>query len=933
MSEPKLIQVTGDCVCDHNFYKGKRPKADSEEKRGFRPEETCGGAFLLTEIIASTLKASPEVAGVPWQASFWGGKEFKGLTSQYHAFSFWEPQNSVINDKKVEVWRASEPPLGYGQKDRDKENKGQTDQEMEVPEARGFSCGKICGPFQAVEATPEIVVIDDAGLGFRNLSESNRWPEFLVKGGTRDPRWVVLKLTGKIGEGDLWKKITSRCPDNLILVVSANQLRSAEVRIGKGLSWEATAEDLAAELQNNPALDALRKARHLIVTFQSDGAFWLDNGPEEEGRSSLLVFDAARAEGEWAANQGPGTVFGFMSCLVAAVVGQLCLTGNDETPDFEKALAAGLSASRELRRRGHGPVMVEDPQNPKQMVDNPKPGFPFREIASTIWKPGDVFVSSPVPDQAGKRGKWMMLEEWYAQARDQNRQRPFFDVAQAVAMLGSKALGWFPVAEFGGLKTVDRKEIESLRTIRRLMEDYEKGRPQNKPLNIGVFGPPGAGKSFGVKQIATAVLGPKVAFKTFNLSQFEDPAEIAGALHQVRDLALSGKTPVIFWDEFDAKGYQWLQYLLAPMQDGEFQDGPITHPIGMCVFIFAGATSPTAQAFGPLNPEDVQGFADLLPEEKSVLEANWRQFVLNKGPDFKSRLAGFLNVLGPNPRQECEVIDGRRKWTNAPDDYCCPIRRALFMRVQFKLKDGDYLALDKGVLRAMLEVSRYKSGARSLEFLCQGLRKSASGKPSRSDLPGDQLLDMHVDAKEFWAICERDLPAQRLGPALQAALHEEYRLGIKGDPEKKDRDVPFDQLDPGFQKANWAQALRIPENLRLLDLGLEKIAQGAPADEGEVPLGELLAIKDNQELLAEAEHNGWMVERLSEGWTYSRTRDNKKKKHNNLVPFSRLSEMVKDYDRHAICGFVPPEDRPEDLRQGYVGLLRKAGYRVVRLGE
>jgi len=48
-------------------------------------------------------------------------------------------------------------------------------------------------------------------------------------------------------------------------------------------------------------------------------------------------------------------------------------------------------------------------------------------------------------------------------------------------------------------------------------------------------------------------------------------AYLNGAFHQVRDLALSGRTPVVFWDEFDSRELLWLQYLLAPMQDGRFQ--------------------------------------------------------------------------------------------------------------------------------------------------------------------------------------------------------------------------------------------------------------------------------------------------------------------------------------------------------------------------
>ena len=84
----------------------------------------------------------------------------------------------------------------------------------------------------------------------------------------------------------------------------------------------------------------------------------------------------------------------------------------------------------------------------------------------------------------------------------------------------------------------------------------------------------------------------------FNLAQFAETTDLIGAFHQVRDKVLQGLTPIVFWDEFDSREYEWLQYLLAPMQDGSFQEGQITHPIGKCVFVFAGGTSYDFDNFG-----------------------------------------------------------------------------------------------------------------------------------------------------------------------------------------------------------------------------------------------------------------------------------------------------------------------------------------------
>ncbi|MBK8280226.1 MAG: hypothetical protein IPK94_09000 [Saprospiraceae bacterium] len=59
-------------------------------------------------------------------------------------------------------------------------------------------------------------------------------------------------------------------------------------------------------------------------------------------------------------------------------------------------------------------------------------------------------------------------------------------------------------------------------------------------------------------------------------------------------ISTSGKTPLIFFDEFDtaynSKALGWIQYFLAPMQDGVFKDGEKLHPLGKAIFVFAGGT-------------------------------------------------------------------------------------------------------------------------------------------------------------------------------------------------------------------------------------------------------------------------------------------------------------------------------------------------------
>jgi len=856
-----------------------------------------------------------------WAVEFGLASEFDSLPLACHSFCLWEPQAGGGDESKTEYWRAMEPPLGYG-------HTAEAQPTGSGPAPLSDACSPRTVP---LTQRPSVVVIDDAGIGFRDRAHRSLWS--FGKGGSKAhcPDWVVLKLTGSIEKSALWDEIVRQCRDNLVVIVPAEELRRRDVRLSRGLSWEATAEDLAAELHNNPKLAPMLKARHLIVTFQSDGAFWFDN--DSEGAKSLLVFDATRAEGEWSEGQGKGGAFGYLSCFTAAVVRELCLwvaqtEPGKNKPDIEAALGAGLGASRELRQIGHGEVVLGK--------DEPKPGFPFARIVAKIRQPVEKFVSALIPHNGRMRGRWMMLDEWQVQASSKAGPRPHSDAAMAVAVLGPEALERFPVARFGNYQTVDRNEIESLRTIRQLIRNYTKVERQKTPLNLGVFGPPGSGKSFIVIEIAKAAGIKEEDVLVFNLSQFGTVTDLYGAFHQVRDKILKGSTPLVLWDEFDSREYMWLQYLLAPMEDGEFQDGQITHPIGKCIFVFAGATSATYDKFGPCNATLLSSDAvkALGESQGQEMERLWRAFVLAKGPDFKSRLVSYLNLLGMNRRQVCEEENGRRRWKDDRSDLCYPIRRAFFIRAVFKCKGGDRLNVDEGVLRALLEIPRYQSAGRSVQVLCQSLRDNSAGRPSRSGLPGYELLNMHVDAREFWEIAERHRPYWAMAQELAPAMHEAYRLRIRGNEKKKHQDVEFAKLDVEFQAANLGQAARIPEILRMVGLELVRgprvLVKKLVASRTKSDLKLARLLRANTEVLAEAEHNGWMVERMLRGWRYARIRDDAEKRHDCLVPYSQLPDTIKGYDRLTIVGAPPPARKPHLEQFGYVDIVKTAGFRVVR---
>lgn len=51
------------------------------------------------------------------------------------------------------------------------------------------------------------------------------------------------------------------------------------------------------------------------------------------------------------------------------------------------------------------------------------------------------------------------------------------------------------------------------------------------------------------------------------------------------------------------------------------------------------------------------------------------------------------------------------------------------------------------------------------------------------------------------------------------------------------------------------------------------------------------------ERLAENTHEIWSKQRMSEGWTWGPERDDKAKKHPDLIPYADLPDSEKEYDR------------------------------------
>jgi hypothetical protein len=292
-----------------------------------------------------------------------------------------------------------------------------------------------------------------------------------------------------------------------------------------------------------------------------------------------------------------------------------------------------------------------------------------------------------------------------------------------------------PVVKYGkNYLVVDRGEIEGIRAIHKLIKAYldrieDDPGEKHHPLSVAVFGPPGSGKSMAVKSIVESLkthqVQTEVLLPPFNLAELTDSDDLERAFGTVVNATAENKVALAFFDEFDAhyknEQWGWLKFFLSPMEDMEFRGKKVHNSI----FVFAGGTSSTYEQFALLD--------------RPTTDPQVQKFGMAKGPDFKSRLAGYLNIVGVNPADS--------------DDGLYLIRRAIVIRsiltnIQH-LKLNEKARIDPDMLRAILFVPSYANGARSLRKLLEWCSQDSRRWVKKSSVPLIHQLNMLTDGKAF----------------------------------------------------------------------------------------------------------------------------------------------------------------------------------------
>jgi len=630
-----------------------------------------------------------------------------------------------------------------------------------IAEWSGYEAGEWNYDHHAASGVPDLLVIEDSGLGFRRHAAG--WPEALRSTANGEPQHILAKLSlyGDGKRSDVLQKIVDiGVADRTTILTAVSDVRACDVKVAESLSWERMLEDVVAAVHSR-ACPFVEEGtgelafRQVIVTIGAAGAILVG----QDGNT--LIFDRAGQEGDFE-RQLKGGMMGSNTAVLGAL--GAAWAAASENVDWKQAVLDGIALARYLHLAGYAAT---------HLSSRAQLQFPFAGLAEAYAKrnspPSErknefarVWNLGIFEDSAGtarsQPGTWSILKQTVLRGGDcrsvaaSTLAERVFGCARSIARQGPQAaLANVPIETIGKWRSADRHEIEGVRGVKNAMQEYLQLKRPETPLAVAVFGPPGAGKSFAIKEVAKDLGVDKDAQLTFNLSQFESPEELAAAFHQVRDLQLKGMTPLVFWDEFDTlcegKPLGWLRYFLAPIQDGQFSDRGRSHPTGGGIYVFAGGTCRSFQQFGHTATE-----ADRAA----------------KKPDFVSRLRAYIDVKGPNGDP------------NNVEDELFMIRRAFLFNAFLErhaahLKVNKEFQIDDGVLDAFLRTTKYCHGARSMESIVTMSALKGRRKFELSSLPPDHLLAMHVDAADFAAL-------------TQLGHREMLRVGITGhiglDPAK-----------------------------------------------------------------------------------------------------------------------------------------------------
>jgi len=598
-------------------------------------------------------------------------------------------------------------------------------QQILPPEGRNPECHQLQvdqDNAEALGSNTGIIIIDDSGHPPCQAEQ--------LKAVNPDAWVIALGISAAH-----WQDWSEHFGENFFLFCRLADLETTRMEMDSAVNWE-TIVAMASRALRSPEVGLWdeKKSRfscHILVEMYPHGILYM--GPDSSffrhRRGSLPEKSSPRHKGS-------------VPCydtLITSMLAHDCLTTGK--PDFCRNYLYDFS-KRVLKNwqllHEHGYSFSDGLEFPDLNFSSTFPGG--SPCSYMEQQPDPYFIELPANDaDFAKNLELVSCQEWSEEKK--NALRTFFPQNRASTELQpqhhnsvlaviidvlhhlKEEVSWkkgfenLRLYRVGNLRTTDPAEIEPVITLQNVMDSYVSRESFQRPLCLGIFGPPGSGKSFSVKEVSRVIAYKfetnPFEFFEFNMTQFNGPEEINSAIEPIRASVAKGKVPIVFWDEFDCRydnhEFGYLRYFLPSMQDGITYVHGTPYNIGRSIFAFAGGVKPNWEGMeNLLNPEK--------PETLQLAKTL-------KIPDFMSRLRVVLDIEGIEINEA--LLSDKTSANQLNDLHRILMKRAFIIAHQMDTHWKKAARKTSGLLLRLL-LAEYKFGARSIEAVIE-----ASGAADR----------------------------------------------------------------------------------------------------------------------------------------------------------------------------------------------------------